>query len=182
MTELIKLFGPPILSFVGGVFISYKMIRDKEKQRAKECMEMGIEVLYFSKLEGSNIKIAIGFVGGLFLWVLLMIFVKKPVGIFLIFGFTIIWIFARMYPLFAITKDSFILWNYYGFASPKRYELGKLLRKEFDFQSEYDTIHFVELYQKNYRGSKRIKSFISNAYKDNKKFLELIRQIPEKEE
>lgn len=185
MMELILLFGPPILSLFGGVFISCKVIQDKEAQRAKECMEMEKGLLYFSKIGSVFLKIFIGGIGVFFLflsWILFIVFVGKHTGIFFIFGFAFIWIFARIYPLFAITNESFILWNYYGFASLKRYELRELSRTEFDYHSRYGTIHFVELYRRVYGREKRINSFISNAYDEESRLLELLRQIQEKQD
>ncbi|MBR2360046.1 MAG: hypothetical protein IKA75_06495 [Bacteroidaceae bacterium] len=85
---------------------------------------------------------------------------------------------AFVYPLFAITNDSFILWNYYGYASSEKYLLNELTRKEYEEASRGKDNHVVALY----RGEKRIKKLYTNAYKNEKTLLELISQIHEKKE
>ena len=174
-----------ILSPIIGGFISWKVIDNKEKQRAKECMEQEKEVLYFSKLGSIFLKIIMGYVAGVFLYAISFLSywgftdnsVKESGIIFLviflfIMGFSTLWILARTYPLFAITNDSFIFWKNYGFSNSKKYNLSELTRKEFDIGRS----HFVVFY----RGNIRIKSFDSVAYKDKEKLMELLQQIPQK--
>lgn len=165
-----------MFAFIGG-FISWKVISDKEKQRAKECMSRE-EVLYFSNLESTLGKMLIGFFDGMFLYPILSIREVSDIIIFFILMLWIAWYFSHNYPLFAITNDSFILWKYYGFANPKKYNLSELTRKEFDTFYNSTSIHFVVLYQ----GKRRINKFDSTAHKDEDKLLELLRQIPEKQE
>lgn len=176
-------------SIVGGI-ISWKLIGNKEEERDKECKTIEKQH-YVSKLKWSP-KALFGFFLVLFTSYACVIFpslmwnssLPHQIGPMIVWGLIsvliliIIVYIAFVYPLFAITNDSFILWNYYGYARSEKSLLNELTRKEYEEASRGKDNHVVALY----RGEKRIKKLYTNAYKNEKTLLELIRQIHEKKE
>ena len=192
-TELIyAMFAVLAASIVGGL-ISWKLICKKEEERDKECKTIE-KTFIVSRLKWSP-KALFGFFLVLFpsyacillpslMWnsssphQIAPMIVWALISIMILISVVGMWLIAFMSPLFAITNDSFILWNYYGYARSEKYLLSELTRKEYEEASRGGDNHVVALY----RGEKRIKKLYTNAYKDEKTLLELIRQIPQKEE
>lgn len=174
------------VSLVGGL-ISWKLISNKEEQRAKECAMMG-EVKWNSRIKWYQ-KVMPGFCALLFTSFVCFVFplILPPSphkidpmimnlmnGTLILSGLIGTWTMAFLSPLFAITNDSVVIWRYYGYVRSKKYLLNELTREEYGEGSN----HIVALY----RGEKRVKKLYSNSYKDEKALLELLRQIPEKKD
>lgn len=189
-TELVyALIAAISASLVGGV-ISWKLISNKEEQRAKECAMTG-EVKWNSRMKWHQ-KAMLGFFFIFFfsyLFLLLPMIVSPalktdPMIINLMLGALLLliigamWYMVSIYPLFAITNDSIVLWKYCGYARAEKHLLSELTRKEYDEAARGGNNHIVALY----RGGKRFKKLYSNIYKDEKALLELLSQIPEKKE
>lgn len=186
---IIAMLSMLLFAIIGGI-ISYKLISSKEKERAKECA-MNRETKWCSRMKwyqkavsGYNIIIFISVPMVLSLIFSLPSQHKIPLNIEILICSVVIllsivgiWLLASRYPLFAITNDSVILWRYWGYARSEQYQLSELTRKEYEETTRAGTCTSVDLY----RGDKRIQKLVSNTYKDEKTFLELLRQIPEKE-
>ena len=174
-------------SLIGGV-ISWKLISNKEEQRAKECAMTG-EVKWNSRMKWHQ-KAMLGI---FFIFLFSYPFLRIPMtaspkadpmiinlmlGALLLLIIGAMWYMVSIYPLFAITNDSIVLWKYCGYARAEKHLLSELTRKEYDEAARGGNNHIVALY----RGGKRFKKLYSNIYKDEKALLELLSQIPEKKE
>ncbi len=191
-TELIYAVIATVLTGIIGGFISWKLISNKEVERAKECTMMG-EVKWNSRIKWSQKAIPGCFV---LFFISYICFVFPPIfsspsphkidpviailiyGVLILLCIASIWLMAFLYPVFAITNDSIVLWKYYGYARSEKHLLSELTRKEYEEAARGGNLHIVALY----RGEKRIKKLISNQYKDEKELLELLRQIPDKKD
>lgn len=170
-------------SLIGGV-ISWKLISNKEEQRAKECRCMGKEISWISRIRW-YLKLIIGFsIVLMFTYPFLLIEILKDSGNTTIYtciwtagisaGLLFTWVWSWQYPLFAIIDETLVVWSYLGYSHPTKYALNELSRENFEDGANHITVLFKE--------KKRVKKFITNAYKDEKALLELLSQIPEKKE
>lgn len=190
-TELVyAVIAMVLLGIIGG-FISWKLISNKEEQRAKESVMMR-EVKWCSRIKwhqkmmpGFCVLLSTSFVCFVFPLILPPsphkidpMIMNLMNGTLILSSLIGVWTIAFLSPLFAITNDSIVLWKYCGYARAEKHPLSELTRKEYDEATRGGSNHIVALY----RGGKRVKELYSNMYKDEKALLELLSQIPEKKE